>query len=911
MCVNYRIIVILLFGLLIGSSVLAADVAQEQRVAIKNISSDQPIYFTVFMEQTTRSWPFKKSTIIIPKQLPIVELMPNDEDSVSFGENYVALLDNGVRKTIQLDSNQQPFLVFARFRDTLIDISPESFADDTLKQLITSMKLTSISSDKIFADVKIEAGFEQEFSPKLTSAGISSHIVHVFNEATIRHPKDIELKNQSTYPIFAAAYQCHVDSGDITQNKHCHRLSNTVEIAANTSLPMKDISYDVRVRDYSSLSGNSYFSYLIMSRMEDDLIAERDLRDSNMRHVMRSTRRAYNAIYDLGKNPNTARLWLDVTLNGIYVADSYLDFSKITKALQDAAVGLASWLSWKDYEKWAKPFKDLINDIAKDQHRFVDSSVREGNELPRAELDFLERRKIHTKMAFQNLGIEGEHLPIVATCMSGGGYRAMLASTGLAMGLNDIGVFDTLTYQAGLSGSSWYLSKYMSMASDKKRAKKSGPPDLEAMRRTLIERVQNIRFPQYKQQVQIAYTMAPLFKKFIYYQPITPVDLYGILLGATLLDLGSPTYVNHTFSSFAPVISDGSLPMPIGTAITKTNAHWFEITPFEVGSAELSAFIPSFSFGRTYREGIAVDNALEITLHNTMGFMGSAFALKGFDFLRHLGPNLDFLPAGLSESLQNIAFISKNAGLFSMASGFAEDKIGVSFEKLMSVIKGTADNSIGYWQKLYDSMPYGFVFIAKPEIGKEGLGWQSQSAIPAGIVPNPFYKLKEGAHVFSERYTELRDAGIDFNLPFPPLLRDERRVNVIIAFDASADILENGATALKFAEEYAEKHGLKYPDLTDDELTKASSQNLAVIGDADDPNALTIIYISLLKNSHLPSPYGDYSPLDDPKTSTFNFSYPPKNSSMLIDTVRQNVVFHRKEILDVLRRKSGMAHSSQ
>ena len=51
------------------------------------------------------------------------------------------------------------------------------------------------------------------------------------------------------------------------------------------------------------------------------------------------------------------------------------------------------------------------------------------------------------------------------------------------------------------------------------------------------------------------------------------------------------------------------------------------------------------------------------------------------------------------------------------------------------------------------------------------------------------------------------DAGIDFNLPLPPLL--SRDVDIYIACDASNPI-EKGK-ALRLAVEYAQKNGIKFP----------------------------------------------------------------------------------------------------
>jgi len=58
--------------------------------------------------------------------------------------------------------------------------------------------------------------------------------------------------------------------------------------------------------------------------------------------------------------------------------------------------------------------------------------------------------------------------------------------------------------------------------------------------------------------------------------------------------------------------------------------------------------------------------------------------------------------------------------------------------------------------------------------------------------PNPIYKLpnpEPEAEAFSHRENVyLNDAGMDNNLPLYPLLRPGRRIDVILAFDSSADI---------------------------------------------------------------------------------------------------------------------------
>lgn len=534
-----------------------------------------------------------------------------------------------------------------------------------------------------------------------------------------------------------------------------------------------------------------------------------------------------------------------------------------------------------------------------------DSKVVVSSSLDPQEINFLRMRKRISDRAFINNGISTAKKPVIGLCMSGGGYRAMLSSLGFASAIAQMGIFDMATYNVGLSGSSWHLSKLMLMAL--KRAREANPVDFKALTSDIIERAQRIVLPDIRSLSNIAHLLSPLVGKYVYGQIITPTDLYGILLGASLLGLGTKEYEKTRFSSFASVTDSGAIPMPIGTAVSKTNAHWFEFTPYRSGSPDLGTFIESYGLGRKFSGGKSVDTAPEASLHNMMAIMGSAFSIKGFDIVRHLGPKLDFLPESMAQKLKSVFDLSNLTGLMAVDEDDVAKHEGITFKKIIEKGLVAGSKVIGFWQKIFGKQPDGFVFIAKPELAAGGLGWEEQGIIPGGIFANPFLNVssnKATSRLFSEPNLELKDAGIDFNLPFPPLLRPERGVNIILAYDASGDLLKLGAVTLKFAAEYAKRQGLRFPALSADTLAKAGQQNMTVIGNPADPRELTIIYIPLLRNPNLPGAFGQYSPLHEKVTSTANFVYPKADSAKLIEAVKQNVLYFERDIKNVILQKA-------
>jgi phospholipase A2 len=86
----------------------------------------------------------------------------------------------------------------------------------------------------------------------------------------------------------------------------------------------------------------------------------------------------------------------------------------------------------------------------------VDARVWLGNEFSEEEMAFSrERRKFTKRGLAKYLGVNEEEIderdiPTIAVAGSGGGYRAMLGTTGYLKAMKECGLFDCVTYLAGL-----------------------------------------------------------------------------------------------------------------------------------------------------------------------------------------------------------------------------------------------------------------------------------------------------------------------------------------------------------------------------------------------------------------------------------------------------------------------------
>lgn len=143
------------------------------------------------------------------------------------------------------------------------------------------------------------------------------------------------------------------------------------------------------------------------------------------------------------------------------------------------AVRVSSWTAWMAKKRMAPAKQKLamskeafLADLSGKMlagmppHLYHDkvAHVRVGSELCSEEMQFNEVRQRVVRAALAKLtGIDleplpADHTPRIQICASGGGYRAMIATLGALIGLEECGVLDTVTSIAGLSGSTWAMA---------------------------------------------------------------------------------------------------------------------------------------------------------------------------------------------------------------------------------------------------------------------------------------------------------------------------------------------------------------------------------------------------------------------------------------------------------------------
>ncbi|OTB19962.1 hypothetical protein K445DRAFT_7975 [Daldinia sp. EC12] len=419
------------------------------------------------------------------------------------------------------------------------------------------------------------------------------------------------------------------------------------------------------------------------------------------------------------------------------------------------------------------------------------AKVRVSDELCDEEKEYLARRKkIATAALAKYLGLEEKDInpddvPTIAMCGSGGGLRALVAATGSLLATQEDGLFDCVTYTSGVSGSCWMQALYHSSLTNGR---------FDRIVDHLKARLGiHIAYPPAAfSSVTSSPTNKLLLSSLVEKLKGDPkaafglVDVYGILLAARLLVPKGELGVNERdfkLSNQREYIKYGQNPLPIYTAvrheipsiakqgsqsgiasteqakeIAKQEAwfQWFELTPYEFFCEEFNAGIPTWALGRRFNNGKDVPpegndfHLPELRMPIMMGIFGSAFCATLSHYYREIRP------------------------LVKKLTGFAT----------------------------LDEMIYGY---------NEDL--EKVHPIDPAQIPNFTYNMEGKLRfttpttIYNNEYIQLMDAGMSNNLPIYPLLRPGRDVDIIVAFDASADVKTDNW--LSVADGYARQRGVK------------------------------------------------------------------------------------------------------
>ncbi|XP_078263703.1 cytosolic phospholipase A2-like [Rhinoraja longicauda] len=533
-------------------------------------------------------------------------------------------------------------------------------------------------------------------------------------------------------------------------------------------------------------------------------------------------------------------------------------------------------------------------------------------------------------------------VPTIAILGSGGGFRAMIGLSGAMKALVESGVFDCTTYVAGLSGSTWYMSKlYCNPEFPTK-----GPGEIN---KELMENVSHN--PMFLlNPVKVRRYLEALWQKKMAGQPVTFTDIFGMLIGETLI----ANRMNFKLSEMRNKIHNGQCPLPLFSCLhVKPDvselmfADWVEFSPYEIGMAKYGTFMHPSIFGSKFFMGTVIKKYEENPLHFLMGVWGSAFSIL---FNRVLGVSNanNQCSTTMEEELAQI----QPKHLIGNDSSDSDDESQSKAEKVHGYEATEAEeesqrvNQDTWVQRMVKTM-FSDSALFNTREGRAGkvhnfmLGLILNTSFPLSPLcdmvpsylleeeddevdaavtdPDEFDRIYEPLDVKSKKI-HVVDSGLTFNLPYPLILRPQRAIDLIISFDFSARPSDSSPPfkELLLAEKWAKMNKLPFPKIDTTVFDREGLKECYVFKPKNpmtERDCPTIIHFVLanINFRHYKAPgvkreneeemeNVDFDIFDDADTpySTFNFQYSNKEFTRLHDLMEFNTLNNIEVIKDAI-----------
>ncbi|XP_030063405.1 cytosolic phospholipase A2 isoform X2 [Microcaecilia unicolor] len=525
----------------------------------------------------------------------------------------------------------------------------------------------------------------------------------------------------------------------------------------------------------------------------------------------------------------------------------------------------------------------------------------------------------------KNLKSSPREVPVIAVLGSGGGFRAMVGFAGVMKALFESGVLDCVTYIAGLSGSTWYMSTLYSHLEFPKK----GPREInkEVMHNVSHNPLLLLTPQKVKRYVE------SLWKKKSSGQPVTFTDIFAMLIGETLIK----DRMDSKLSNMKEKVNKGQCPLPLFTCLhVKPDvselmfADWVEFSPYEIGMAKYGTFMPPDLFGSKFFMGTVVKKYEENPLHFLMGVWGSAFSIL---FNRVLGvSSSQNTGCTMEEELENI----KPKHIFSMDSSDSDDEsqepkgtenteAEEEFQRnnqaswvqrmLMALVSDTTlfntrEGRAGKVHNFMLGLNLNASYPMSPLFGFETQDFVDEDEMDAAVTdPDEFERIYEPLDVTSKKI-HIVDSGLTFNLPYPLILRPQRGVDLIISFDFSARPSDSSPPfkELLLAEKWAKMNNLPFPKIDPNVFDREGLKECYIFRPKNpnvEKHCPTIIHFVLAninfrkykapgvwRETKEEKEFADFDIFDDPETpfSTFNFQYPNSAFTRLHDLMEFNTL---------------------
>uniref|UniRef100_A0A8D0GIJ3 Phospholipase A2 n=1 Tax=Sphenodon punctatus TaxID=8508 RepID=A0A8D0GIJ3_SPHPU len=458
-----------------------------------------------------------------------------------------------------------------------------------------------------------------------------------------------------------------------------------------------------------------------------------------------------------------------------------------------------------------------------------DLDVRLGFDLPLEEKAFMQKRKKVVAAALKRVlnledDLQDDEVPVVAIMTTGGGTRALTAMYVHLLCFQQLDVLDCFSYVTGLSGTTWTMSN---LYEDPNWSKK----DLEVQLNDAQRHVMKNKFLNCFARERLTYYLKELYQRHQEGHRISFTDLWGLIIEAMLHDGEN----KHKLSDQQWAINEGQNPLPIYLSINVKNnvtdhdfREWLEFTPYEVGLLKYGAFIRAEDFGSEFFMSRLMKKIPESRICFLEGIWSSVFSLNLMDAW--------FLAVDSEEFWHN----------------WTRDKITDIEEETVQATRLNKINTRVVSPPDSLSSVFRDVMMFRPS-GSEIHNFLKGFQMHNKYLENNFSTWKDcelddfpNQLTGAEDRLNLVDTAFVFQSSYPPLLRPERKVDVILHLNYSSG---SQIKPLKEASEYFSKQGIPFPQIIPIEEEEETVKECYILGEKEGPETPLVLFFPLVNDT--------------------------------------------------------------
>nr|XP_008267360.1 cytosolic phospholipase A2 epsilon [Oryctolagus cuniculus] len=523
--------------------------------------------------------------------------------------------------------------------------------------------------------------------------------------------------------------------------------------------------------------------------------------------------------------------------------------------------------------------------------------VRLGFSLCPEEQEFVQKRKVVVAEALRHVlqleeDLQADEVPLIAIMATGGGARSMTSMYGHLLGLQKLNLLNCATYITGLSGATWTMA---TLYRDPEWSSKNLETAIFEARRHVVKDKMPSLFPEqlFKFREELRQRSQQGYK-------VTFTDFWGLLVESCLGDEKNECKLSEQRAA----LCRGQNPLPIYLTINVKDdvsnqdfREWCEFSPYEVGLQKYGAYVPSELFGSKFFMGRLMKRLPESPMCYMLGLWSSIFSLNLLDAWNLSHTSEEFFHKWTRRTVQDIEDEPLLPDIPKCDPHVLETAVVVPGSWLSNTFRDIL--TYRAFVSEFNNFLYGLQLHTSYLQNEEFSKWKD--TVLDGF-PNQL--------TTSANHLCLLDTAFFVNSSYPPLLRPERKADLIIHLNYCAG---SQTKPLRQTCEYCSTQGIPFPSY---EIQEADDglKECYLLESPQDTDAPTVVFFPLINDTFqkYKAPGVERSPEElelgqvdiyGPNTpyATKELTYTEEAFDKLVKLSEYNILNNQDQLLQALR----------